>query len=43
MAKGIRYFCKINNKLNVTLYCQILEDFLGILKYYNLDFNNIIF
>ena len=43
-AAGIGYLCKIDDGLDATLYCQILEeDFFGILEYYNLDFNDIIF
>ena len=43
-CQGIGNLCRINEKMNSELYCQVLEDdFLGTLEWYNIDRNNIIF
>ena len=42
--KSIRYLYRIDGGLDVNLYIQILkDDFLGMLDYYNLDIEDIIY
>jgi transposase len=42
--QGIGNLCRINEKMDSELYCQVLEeDFLGTLEWYNINKNNIIF
>jgi len=43
-CQGIGNLCCINDKMNSSLYCQILEeDFLGTLEWYEINKNTIIF
>jgi transposase len=43
-SQGIGNLCRINEKMNSELYCQVLEeDFLGTLEWYNINKDDIIF